>query len=257
MTSRHICIFNLLVAFVTLTACAQPDYVPDALAAPPFPIEVYRNAAENGVTVYRVDPQQSLVLVHVGRSGAMKIAGHDHVIASEDIEGMVLLSENSSASQTDLLVPLQRLIVDKSRYLKRYGLAADISDSAIEGTTSNMQNKVLESGAYPWVEIHALIASVHDEAPSLSVAITLHGVTFDYIVPVKLLIDQHKLSVTGHMSIQHSDFDMTPFSAAAGLLRVAGQIDIEFDIVARACPSPSLRSTSSPDSLTSVLECGQ
>jgi hypothetical protein len=217
-----------------LAACAQPDYVPDELAAPPLPIEAYRDAAERGVPVYRIDPQQSLVLIRVGRSGAMKNAGHDHVIASEDVEGLILLSEDPSASRTDLRIPLQRLIVDKTNYLTRFGLDAVVSESAINGTTNNMQNKVLESRAYPWAEVRALIASVYDEPLSLSVSVTLHGATFDYVVPVELLVEPQWLSVKGRLSIQHSDFGLTPFSAAGGLLRVAGQIDIEFDIVAHA-----------------------
>lgn len=252
MTKQRNLIFGLLA---TLAACAQPDFVPDNLAAPPFPVEVYQRAAAEGAAVYRIDPLQSLVIVHVGRAGAMKNAGHDHVIASEDIEGMVLLGDDPSVSQTDLRIPLQRLIVDKTEYLTRFGLKADVPESAINGTTHNMQNKVLESSTYPWVEIHALIASVHDESPNLSVAMTLHGVTFDYIVPVELLIDPDKLSVTGRMSIQHSDFDLTPFSAVGGLLRVAGQIDIEFEIVALACPAPALRLPSQPGSQRHLLTC--
>ena len=164
----------------------------------------------------------------------MKSAGHDHVIASEDIEGLVLLSEEPSASRTDLRIPLQRLIVDKTDYLTQFGLEANVSESAISGTTNNMQDKVLESSAYPWAEVRALIASVYHEQPSLSVSVTLHGVTFDYVVPVELLVEPQRMSVKGQMSIQHSDFGLTPFSAAGGLLRVAGQIDIEFDIVALA-----------------------
>ena len=232
MTSRRVHNVGFLAPLAMLAACAQPEYAPDELAVPPLSVEIYRDAAKRGASVYRVDPQQSLVLIHVGRAGAMKSAGHDHVIASEDVEGLVLLSEDPSASRTDLRIPLQRLIVDKTEYLTRFGLETGVSESAINGTTNNMQDKVLESRAYPWAEVHALIASVHDERPDLSVSVTLHGVTFNYVVPVELLIEPQRLSVKGRMSIRHSDFELTPFSAAGGLLRVAGEIDIEFDIVA-------------------------
>lgn len=233
MTSRSIHYFGLLAPLL-LAACAQPDYVPDELTAVPLPVEVYRDAAERGVPVYRIDPFQSLLLIHVSRAGAMKNVGHDHIIASENIEGMILLGEDPSASRADLRIPLQRLIVDNADYRTRFGLDAGVSESAINGTTNNMQDKVLESRSYPWAEVRALIVSVHGESPSLSVSVTLHGVTFDYVVPVELQVGPQNLSVKGRMSIQHSDFDLKPFSAAGGLLRVAGQIDIEFDIVAHA-----------------------
>ena len=34
------------------------------------------------------------------------------------------------------------------------------------------------------------------------------------------------------MAVQHGDFGLTPFSAAGGLLRVADQLDIEFELTA-------------------------
>ena len=41
-----------------------------------------------------------------------------------------------------------------------------------------------------------------------------------------------ELSVSGSMSVAHADFGLTPFSAAGGLLRVAEDIDVVFDLVA-------------------------
>jgi polyisoprenoid-binding protein YceI len=223
-----------LPAALFLVGCAhQAPPPPDTVDEPEaLPQSVYADAASEGRAVYRVDPKQSLVLMHVARAGTMKSAGHDHVIASTDIDGYVLIDDDASASRADLRMPLQSLIVDDATYRERYGLEGDVSESTIEGTTRNMQDKVLQSAWYPVVEVHARFAAAGDKPPLLSVAITLHGTTFDYLVPVQLDIASDRMTVTGSLAVQHSDFGLVPFSAAGGLLKVADEVSVDFELVA-------------------------
>jgi polyisoprenoid-binding protein YceI len=223
-----------LPAALFLVGCAHhAPPLPDTIDEPEaLPQSVYADAASEGRAVYRVDPMQSLVLMHVSRAGTMKSAGHDHVIASTDIDGYVLIDDDASASRADLRMPLQSLIVDDATYRERYGLEGDVSESTIEGTTRNMQDKVLQSAWYPVVEVHAQFAAARDQPPLLSVAITLHGTTFDYLVPVQLAIEPDKVTVGGSLKVQHSDFGLVPFSAAGGLLKVADEVAVDFELVA-------------------------
>ena len=162
----------------------------------------------------------------------MKSAGHDHVVASEDIEGLVLVSDDPAESRADLRIPLQLLVVDNPEYRARFELPAEVSESAINGTTRNMQDKVLESSVYPSAEATARFASAVDEPPVLAVSITVRGTAAEYLVPVELEVDGRGLTVAGSMIVEHGDFGLTPFSAAGGLLRVADQIGIEFELTA-------------------------
>jgi len=61
----------------------------------------------------------------------------------------------------------------------------------------------------------------------------VHGTSLDYTVPAELDIGPDALTVSGSMTVQHGDFGLTPFSAAGGLLRVAEDIEIVFEIKAR------------------------
>jgi polyisoprenoid-binding protein YceI len=224
---------SFLPAVLLLASCAHqapppPDKIHEAEA---LPQSVYADAAAEGRAVYRVEPAQSLMLMQVGRSGTMKSAGHDHVIASRDVDGYVLIDDDS-ASQADLRMPLKSLIVDDTTYRERYGLEGDVSESTIEGTTRNMQDKVLQSEWYPVVEVQARFAAAGDEPPMMSVAITLHGTTFDYLVPVQLAVEPERMTASGSMTVRHSDFGLVPFSAAGGLLKVADEVAIEFELVA-------------------------
>ena len=222
-----------LVPLALLAACAQPEWVPGDTTAPPLPERVYEQAARKGEAVYRVDPQQSRVFIRTGRDGPMKASGHDHVIASADVEGLVLFSSDPGKSRADLRLPLQQLIVDDPAYREMFGLESELSESAVEGTTRNMQDKVLESGLFPWATVGVRMLSIQADQAQLEVSVTVHGTTFDYRVPAVLEIGPQMLGVSGSMTVSHADFGLTPFSAVGGLLRVAEDIEIVFDLVAR------------------------
>jgi len=222
-----------LVPLALLAACAQPEWVPEDTSVPPLPEREYRDAARSGDAVYRVDPQQSRVFIRTGRGGPMKAAGHDHVIASADIEGLVLVSNNPGESRADLRLPLQQLIVDDPAYREQFELEPDLPESAIEGTTRNMQDKVLESNLFPWATASVRMLSMREDQAELGVTVNVHGTSLDYTVPADIDIGSGTLSVSGSMTVQHSDFGLTPFSAAGGLLRVAEDIEIVFEIVAQ------------------------
>ncbi len=221
------------VAIAVCVGCVYAPYVPQDIEGPALPEAEYRQAADEGVPVYRIDQQRSRVYIYARREGP----GHDHVIASEDVEGLVLLAADSNRARADLRIPLQKLVVDKPEYRQRFGLKPDLSESAINGTTGNMQDKVLESRSFPWAEVTARFASVEDSPPTLAVSITLHGASFEYLVPVEIESDDKQLSVTGSMTIDHSDFGLTAFSAAGGLLRVAEALEIEFELTAVSEPA--------------------
>ena len=221
-----------LVQLALLAASAQPEWVPGDTSAPPLPERAYRDAARQGETVYRVDSQRSRVFMRTGRDGPMKAAGHDHVIASADIEGLVLVSADPEKSRADLRLPLQQLLVDDPVYREKFGMEPDLPESAIEGTTRNMQDKVLESSRFPWATASARVLSMQQDQAVLEVSVVMHGMSFDYEVPAALKVDPDALTVGGCMTVSHADFGLTPFSAAGGLLRVAEDIEVVFEIVA-------------------------
>lgn len=164
-----------LVSLLILAGCAQPEKAPDTEVPPLLPEEIYLEAARQGAAVYRIQPTESRVLIRVGRTGKLKSLGHDHAIASENVEGMIMLSEDRAGSRADVLVPLERLIVDKPEYRTQIGLEGEMSESAIAGTSTNMQDKVLESAIYPWVQIEARFESAQSDSATLDVSVTLHG----------------------------------------------------------------------------------
>jgi len=223
------------VLLFALAACTQPLPMEDETSRPPLPEASYSKALASGAAVYRILPAQSLILVRVGRAGKMQRLGHEHAVASEDVQGLVEINEDPSASRAHIVFPIRNLLVDKPEYRQRLGLDAGPSADNVAKTYTNML-KVFEPQLHPWVKAQARLVTDEGEQLMLAVSITLHGASFEYRLPVDLEVDIDRLVVSGKATLKHSDFGVMPFAAVGGLLRVADELEVEFRLVGRALP---------------------
>lgn len=221
----------LAACFASLLAgCASvelPPARPGAAALPAgFPEAYYRRAAAQGADVYRVDPAGSIVVIEVRRAGSLARLGHDHVVASHDVAGYVLPREG----RADLAVPLSRLTVDEADLRSESGFDTAPSASDIAGTRSNMLNSVLEAERFPFALIR--VSGVDAAAGRMSVAIELHGVARTLDVPARVETSADRLVVAGRLSLDQSDFGITPYTILGGAIAVRDRVDLRFRIQA-------------------------
>jgi len=222
----------LFTVIVALGACAPPvEFVRESTQAP-LPVASYVEAARRGAIVYEIVADQSLMLIHVARGGRMRRLGHDHAIASEELEGYVETGGDPAGSRADIAFPLRDLIVDKPEYRDHFALDTEPSADDIANTYANML-KVLVPDNYPWATMHARIVSEDGEATQLNVSVSLHGATKDYLVPAQLRIEDNRLVADARAVIHQSDFGIKPYSVAGGILRVADQLVVEFHVTGR------------------------
>ncbi len=234
-----------LLAAVLLTACAPmltaPTVVPPTQPAD-FPTDIYRAAAAGGEAVYRLDSAQSVVVIRVYRGGALARFGHDHVVASRNVEGFVLRASSQGAQRADIYAPLAALTVDEPALRAQAGFDTQPTQQDIEGTKRNMLDKVLEAERFPFVSLR--LTGVTGEGPAFtaSVAITLHGQTVT--IPLTVKIDApstEQLYARGRFSVKQTDFGIVPYSLLGGALRVEDRVDIEFELAATRVTAPALR----------------
>ena len=64
-------------------------------------------------------------------------------------------------------------------------------------------------------------------------AITLHGVTRDYQIPVAIARDGGAITVRGTVDLKQTDFGLVPFSVMGGAMAVEDRMELRFTIVAR------------------------
>jgi len=68
----------------------------------------------------------------------------------------------------------------------------------------------------------------------LHVTITLHNVVKTFEIPAQIETVAGGLKISGTMTINQSDFGITPFSILGGALQVQDPMDLRFRIVAES-----------------------
>ena len=228
-----------LLCWFLLAGCAADQPVPGAAPAPPAPAAGatvggaapsawYDRAARNGQKVYRIDSARSLITVTVRRGGALARLGHDHVIASRSVSGLVA----PDAGRADFGFRLDAMSVDEPALRTAAGLDTQPSLDAIEGTRNNMLGRVLEADRFPLVTLHA--ERLPGPADTMRLTITLHGVTRTVDVPVLIERSRAGLTASGQARLLQTDFGITPMSVMGGAITVQDPMELGFTIVAAA-----------------------
>lgn len=224
-----------LSVLALLGACAP---IAEQPAAPPrdrpagFPDAFYSAARERGEPVYRIDSARSIAVMRVYRAGSLARLGHDHVVASRDIQGFVLFPARLPDARADLFVPLDLMTVDEPVLRAEAGFATQPSVIDIENTRRNMLDKTLETARHPFAVLRFTPLPGELPAASLNADITLRGTTRTQIIPVEIEASATLLRISGQFGLHQSEFGIAPFSVLGGALQVDDRVDIRFELYA-------------------------
>ena len=183
-------------------------------------------AAPSTLTGFRIDASDSLIVVTVRRGGPFARRGHDHVVASHTVTGVVA----TDLSAAEFSFRLDQMTVDEAPLRAQAGLDTQPSADAIAGTRTNMLTRVLEADKFPLVQLRAVTGAL---AGQVRLSITLHGVTRSIDTPVTLNRSDKAITVSGNFTLLQSDFGITPMSVMGGALVVLDPLALRFRIVAR------------------------
>jgi len=239
----------MFLALVGLTGCGTP--VRTALAPPALAAgaDAAGQLAERFAKLHQASPKAQLfeldaaastLSVHVFRAGRAAALGHNHVLQAPALQGWALLTpEALGQTQMELLFRLDELQLDAPAQRARLGpgWASELSPAAVAATRSNMLGASgLQADQYPWVRLR--VVKVGGELPKLvvQVEIELHGQSRSQWLALEAKLDNQRLSARGALVLRQSDFGLTPFSVGAGLLAVADELLVEFEVVARSQP---------------------
>ena len=230
--------WGFAVLAVLVAACAPPlrEAPPEpasaARAAPAeFPRAFYEQTLSRGQPVYRIEPASSLVAITVRRGGSLGRLGHDHVVASRSVQGLVAPGEG----RADLYLPLAELSVDEPALRVEAELDTQPGEADIAATRANMLDKVLEVQRFPF----ALIGVKTTAEARLDVAITLHGQTRHFEVPARIAAARGEMKISGALEFDQSEFGIVPFSVLGGAIQVQDRLSLRFDL--HATPAADLQ----------------
>jgi len=228
----HVHRHTLLACACALLAACTPFAPPPAASLPAAPVTAPAMQAplwqQPGVHVLHIAPQESLLTITVRRGGALARLGHDHVIASRTLQGVVA----PALGRAQFQFRLDEMSVDEESLRQSAGLTTTPSADAIAGTRHNMLVRVLEAERYPWVRIDARRAG---NGELLDADITVHGVTRTLQLPVQIAVaaDGRGLQASGSLLLKQSDFGIVPFAILGGAMAVQDQMELAFRITAR------------------------
>jgi polyisoprenoid-binding protein YceI len=224
----------VLLLAVLLASCASRRARETPPAAPaPQPPAVQQGAGRE----FQVDPAASLLTIRVYRGGALARAGHNHLIASHSLTGVVRVPEDPMRATFDVHLPVNELMVDEEDLRAREGpdFPPGVPEDAKEGTKRNMIGaSLLEAERYPEIVLQSEAIQRGADGLEAQVRVIVRDRASSVIVPVKYEIRGAELQVQGELPIKQTDLGLTPFSLFGGALRVLDEMKIRFSIVARA-----------------------
>jgi len=215
-----------------LTACSVQREESAAPQRPAnFPTAIYANPDPQS-SLYKVDSANSIVRIKVLRGGAMAKFGHDHIVASRDIQGYLLLGDDNSC-RADFYAPLNQLIVDDPVLRSDAKLLTTPSEKDIAGTKTNMLIS-LQAQQFPFVQLQSLdCAGVMDGQP-VATNIGLHGIFQEQqLIMAVAQPNSNSFVISGSFAILQTDFGIEPFSVFNGLLKVEDRLEISYQLLAR------------------------
>jgi polyisoprenoid-binding protein YceI len=190
---------------LTLTLCAA------VLASLPL-------AAQDKAQDMAIDTQRSTITIHVGKSGLLSAAAHEHTINAPIASGTI---RESAAPHIEFTVETAKMTV--------------ASDPKIDAKTqatiqTDMEEMTLETKKFPQIAFRSTrIEKVADGQWKVDGDLTLHGVS----KPVSLTVKQAGDSYTGHTVLKQTDFGIKPISVSGGMIKVKNEVEIDFQVFPR------------------------
>ncbi len=163
---------------------------------------------------HNIDAKNSVMTVHVYKSGVLSAFGHDHEIAAPITEGTV----DTTAHRVELSVKAAALQVRDPK-------GSEKDHDQIQKTMDGPE--VLDVEHHQEIRFRSTGAEQSgDGAWTVRGDLTLHGET----KPVTVQVRERNGHYVGSARFKQTEFGMTPVKIAGGTVRVKDEVQVEFDI---------------------------
>ncbi len=174
--------------------------------------------AQNTAQERPIDTQRSTIAIHVGKSGLLSAAAHDHTISAPI----------SSGSLADSNPPHIEFIVETAKMTVKADPKVDAKTQSTIQT--DMEEMTLETKKFPRIAfLSSRVEKIAEGQWRVDGDLSLHGVT----KPVSLTVKQTGDSWTTRTVLKQTDFGIKPISIGGGMIKVKNEVEIDFQIFAR------------------------
>ena len=165
-----------------------------------------------------IDTERSTITIHVGKSGLLSAAAHDHTINAPI----------SSGKLQESAVPHIEFTVETAKMTVKPDPKVDAKTQATIQT--DMEEMTLETTKFPEITFRSSrIEKIGDGQWKVDGDLSLHGVTR----PVSLTVKQTGDSYTARTVLKQTDFGIKPISIGGGMIKVKNEVEIDFQIFPR------------------------
>jgi polyisoprenoid-binding protein YceI len=165
-----------------------------------------------------IDTQRSTITIHVGKSGLLSAAAHDHTINAPISFGTI---RESTAPHIEFTVETAKMTVEPDPKI----------DAKTQATIqTDMEEMTLETKKFPEITFRSSrIDKVADGQWKVDGDLSLHGVSKQ----VSLTVKQTGDSYTSRTVLKQTDFGIKPTSVGGGMIKVKNEVEIDFQIFPR------------------------
>ncbi len=171
---------------------------------------------------YRVNTKESKIEIHLFKGGFLSMLGDDHLISLTRFTGKADLSKTDGWT-ADLSGDAASLKV-----IDPWGTPSERQE--VEDTMLGPQQ--IDAGHFPSIELHSLSFDPmdHETVWHLVANVKLHGVTRKVQFSLDCLENGDKLQIRGKKMFKLTDFNIQPYSAALGTVKVKNDFLVTYDV---------------------------
>src|ERR1700733_1489856 len=165
-----------------------------------------------------LDTQRSTITIHVGKSGLLSAAAHDHTIDAPISSGTIL----------EPVTPHIEFRVETAKMTVQPDPKIDAKDQATIQT--HMEEMTLGTKTCPDISFRSShVQKLANGQWKVDGDLSLHGVT----KAISLTVKQAGEPYTTHTVLKQTDFGIKPLSIGGGVIKVKNEVEIDFQIFAR------------------------
>jgi polyisoprenoid-binding protein YceI len=162
-----------------------------------------------------IDTQRSTITIHVGKSGLLSAAAHDHTIDAPISSGTIL---ESPSPHIEFTVETAKMTVEPDPKI----------DAKTQATIQkDMEETTLEAKKFPEIVFRSSrVEKLNNGQWKVDGDLSLHGVTKTVTLTVKQTGDTY----TTRTVLKQTDFGIKPISIGGGTIKVKNEVEIDFQI---------------------------
>ena len=180
--------------------------------------------------LYKMDLAESRIEITMFEEGFLSRVRPSHAIDARNFWGWIKYSPGKEAQSSAELTAEAKSLFNAEKGI------GDLERREFENA---LRNVVLEAPKYPEVVFRS--ASITDLKPTsdghtfnLNGDLTMHGVKRRIAVPVTVAVSGTRLTATGSIVVKQTDYQMKPYEAGLGLIKIKDDVKVAFSIVAKA-----------------------